>query len=191
MKNNNNYLRIFWLVILGLSLSVPQKAIASFLITQKNTQEEEIKDIPKTEELTNNLENESNIINQTYLLIKLSDRRVYVYQNKEIKSSYPVAIGKKGWETPTGEFEVINIQYKPIWINPFTRKLTPPGPKNPMGLAWIGFWNDGKGQIGFHGTPDEKLIGKAVSHGCVRMKNQDVMKLYYIVFIGMKVKVVP
>ncbi|MFM6157040.1 MAG: L,D-transpeptidase [Sphaerospermopsis kisseleviana] len=191
MKNTNNYLQIFWLVILCLALSVPQKAIGSLLITQKNTQEEEIKDIPKTEELTNNLENESNIINQTYLLIKLSDRRVYVYQNKEIKSSYPVAIGKKGWETPTGEFEIINIQYKPIWINPFTRKLTPPGPKNPMGLAWIGFWNDGKGQIGFHGTPDEKLIGKAVSHGCVRMKNQDVMKLYYIVFIGMKVKVVP
>ncbi len=130
-------------------------------------------------------------VTNDYLLLNLSKRRVYVYKNGKVQVSYPVAIGKKGWETPTGTFTVINMDKNPGWINPFTNEKVPPGPKNPLGVAWIGFFISDGSEIGFHGTPGEELIGQAVSHGCVRMRNQDVIKLYEQVEIGMKVKVVP
>jgi hypothetical protein len=67
----------------------------------------------------------------------------------------------------------------------------PPGPENPLGARWIGFWTDGNNAIGFHGTPHEHLIGQAVSHGCVRMRNTDVIELYERIRVGAQVIVQP
>jgi L,D-transpeptidase ErfK/SrfK len=128
--------------------------------------------------------------NQTYLLIKLSRRRVYFYKNGKLQTSYPIAIGKAGWETPVGTFEIIDMQRDPVWENPFTGKIIPPGRNNPLGVAWIGFWTDGINQIGFHGTYNENLVGQPVSHGCIRMRNRDILKLYEQVNISTLVKVV-
>ncbi len=125
------------------------------------------------------------------LVIRLSDRRVYLYRGNELATSYPVAIGKAGWETPVGSYKVIEMQRDPIWEHPWTGKLVPPGAKNPLGARWIGFWTDGKNFIGFHGTPQEKLVGQAVSHGCVRMRNQDILALYAQVDVGTPVTVKP
>lgn len=125
------------------------------------------------------------------LVLRLSDRRVYVYHNDKVQASYPVAIGRQGWETPTGEFAVLQMIQNPSWENPFTGEVIPPGPENPLGVGWVGFWTDGKNYIGFHGTPNEDLIGQAVSHGCVRMKNADLVKLYEQVQMGTLVTVQP
>jgi len=129
--------------------------------------------------------------NTTNLVIKLSDRRVYLYQGDKLAKSYPIAIGKAGWETPVGSYKVIEMQRDPIWQHPWTGKLVPPGADNPLGARWIGFWTDGKNFIGFHGTPQEQLVGQAVSHGCVRMRNQDVLALYAQVNVGTPVIVKP
>ena len=115
---------------------------------------------------------------QTQVLVDLSDRRVYVYQQDQVIASYPVAIGKKGWETPIGNFQVTHKEHDPIWQHPITNKIFSPGPDSPLGVRWIGFWSDGKNAIGFHGTPNTDLIGAAVSHGCLRMRNSDVKSLY-------------
>lgn len=125
------------------------------------------------------------------LVLKLHDRRVYVYQNETVIASYPVAVGKQGWETPTGTYKVIDMKRNPAWQHPWNGSIVPPGPDNPLGLRWIGFWTDGRNFIGFHGTPDEKLIGQAVSHGCVRMRNKDIMALYTQVQLGTPVTVEP
>ncbi|MDE5068328.1 MAG: L,D-transpeptidase [Trichodesmium sp. St4_bin8_1] len=125
------------------------------------------------------------------LVIKLSDRRVYVYQNDQLKTSYPIAIGKEGWETPTGTHKVIQKIPNPSWTHPFTGEIIPPGPENPLGERWIGFWTDGTNYIGFHGTPNEETVGQAASHGCVRMFNQDVLDLFEKVTIGTIVVVEP
>lgn len=125
------------------------------------------------------------------LVIKLSDRRVYLYRGDKLTASYPVAIGKAGWETPVGSYKVMEMQRDPTWQHPWTGKLVPPGAKNPLGARWIGFWTDGKNFIGFHGTPQEKLVGQAVSHGCVRMRNQDILALYAQVGVGTPVTVKP
>ena len=129
--------------------------------------------------------------NGTHLVLKLSDRRVYIYQNRTLKVSYPVAIGKAGWETPTGNYKVMDKQPNPVWEHPWTGEVILEGPKNPLGARWIAFWTDGKNSIGFHGTPAEQLVGQAVSHGCVRMRNQDIVALYDQVKLGTPVSVKP
>ena len=114
----------------------------------------------------------------TQVVVNLSARRVSVYSGNKLKASYPLAVGQAGWETPTGTFQVTEMQQDPQWLHPITKEVVPPGPSNPLGKRWIGFWSDGRTHIGFHGTNQEQLIGQAVSHGCLRMRNRDVMALY-------------
>lgn len=125
------------------------------------------------------------------LVIRLSDRRVYVYRGDTEETSFPVAIGREGWDTPTGEFQVFSMLEDPGWTNPFTDEVIPPGPENPLGERWIAFWTDGTNQIGFHGTPNRDSVGEAASHGCIRLYNEDVKALYQLVSIGTTVTVEP
>ena len=127
----------------------------------------------------------------TKLVLNLKQRRVYAYNEDKVLMSYPVAIGKKGWETPTGNFKVIQMVKDPVWQNPWNGKIVPASPKGPIGERWIGFWSDGKNTIGFHGTPTVKSLGTAASHGCVRMRNEDVKVLFEVVTPGLPVVVVP
>ncbi|MEC4987677.1 MAG: L,D-transpeptidase [Oscillatoria sp. PMC 1068.18] len=127
----------------------------------------------------------------TRLVIKLRSRRVYVYQGTNELVSYPIAVGRAGWETPTGSFQVMQKMRDPVWEHPLTGELVPPGSRNPLGDRWIGFWTDGTNYIGFHGTPNEELVGQAVSHGCIRMLNQDVRALFEKVAVGTPVIVEP
>ncbi|WP_179198091.1 L,D-transpeptidase [Nostoc sp. T09] len=118
------------------------------------------------------------------VVVDLSDRRAYVYRSDVVIASYPVAVGKKGWETPTGTFQVMHKQHDPIWRHPITNKVFAPGTDSPLGDRWIGFWSDGHNEIGFHGTPDTNVMGSAISHGCLRMRNPDVRLLYKQVIVG-------
>ncbi|MEB3343738.1 L,D-transpeptidase [Okeania sp.] len=125
------------------------------------------------------------------LVLRLGERRVYVYEGEQQVASYPVAVGKPGWETPTGNFKVIQKVENPEWENPWTGEVMPAGPNTALGLRWIGFWTDGKDTIGFHGTPTVDSIGYAASHGCVRMYNEHVVKLFEQVQVGTSVVVEP
>ncbi len=127
----------------------------------------------------------------TTLVLQLSARQLHVYQGDNITTTFPVAVGKTGWETPTGTFEVAYMLEHPGWTNPFTGELMPPGPQNPLGERWISFWTDGQNEIGFHGTPNRDSIGQAASHGCVRLYNEHIRELYDMVGPGTLVTVVP
>lgn len=127
----------------------------------------------------------------SHVVLRLSERRVYLYDGDRLWVSYPVAVGREGWATPTGDFVVQRKQADPTWRHPFTGELVPPGPDNPLGRHWVGFWSDGNNVIGFHGTPQEELIGQAVSHGCVRMRNADVADFFERVQVGTPVRVEP
>jgi lipoprotein-anchoring transpeptidase ErfK/SrfK len=124
------------------------------------------------------------------LVLKLKERKVYVYRGSQIIASYPVAIGKKGRETPTGEWQVMETIVNPGWTNFNTGQMVSPGKNNPLGSRWIGFWTDGKDTIGLHGTNQPNSIGKAVSNGCVRMYDKDVQALYPLIKVGTIVRVV-
>ncbi|MEM9924956.1 MAG: L,D-transpeptidase [Cyanobacteria bacterium P01_D01_bin.50] len=126
---------------------------------------------------------------QKKVVVDLSDRRVYVYRQKTVIASYPIGVGKRGWETPTGTFEVMHMQKYPAWQHPITGKVFAAGPNSPLGERWIGFWSDGLNEIGFHGTPNSELVGSPVSHGCLRMRNPDVRLLYEQISLGVPVQV--
>jgi lipoprotein-anchoring transpeptidase ErfK/SrfK len=125
------------------------------------------------------------------LVVRLSQRRVYLYQGDRLLAKYPIAIGKRGWETPTGSFQVLSKEKNPVFKSFKTGQLIYPGPDNPLGVRWIGIWTDGKTQLGFHGTDQEELLGQAVSHGCIRMRNKDVTAMFDQVNLGTTVVVEP
>jgi len=125
-----------------------------------------------------------NPIEEVRLVLRLRERRVYVYRQNKVQASFPVAVGKGGWETPTGNFKITHMIKDPVWEHPWTGELIPAGPDNPLGTRWIGFWTDGKNVIGFHGTPNPESIGRAASHGCVRMFDKDAQALFEKVEVG-------
>jgi lipoprotein-anchoring transpeptidase ErfK/SrfK len=127
---------------------------------------------------------------QVWLELILSQRRVLVWRDNRVIRSYPVAVGKPGWETPQGDF-VVEVKVKdPVWQSFTSSTQIPAGhPRNPLGRHWIGFWSDGVDEIGFHGTPHPETVGKAISHGCVRMYPRDVAELFNLVELGTPVRV--
>jgi lipoprotein-anchoring transpeptidase ErfK/SrfK len=127
---------------------------------------------------------------RSQLVVDLSDRKVHLYADG-IQTDYDIAVGQAGWETPAGKFSILNMQLNPTWQHPFTGDIIQTGIDNPLGSRWIGFWTDGTHQIGFHGTNQADLIGQAVSHGCIRMRDADIQALYERVAIGTAVVVQP
>lgn len=104
--------------------------------------------------------------------------RLTLYEGDEILRSYPVAVGKKGHDTPVGSFAISHAEWNPWWRPPASawarnERVTPPGPNNPMGRVKLFFLP----LYFFHGTPESGSIGTAASHGCVRMLNEDVIAL--------------
>ena len=117
---------------------------------------------------------------------------------KRPPEGYPVAIGRPKWPTPTGRFQINELIEDPDFLvfdfnNPKGRDRgrVPPGLNNPLGLRWIGFATAHGWQVGFHGTAKTSVLGQAVSHGCVRMSNPDIVEVYKHVKVGTEVVVEP
>jgi murein L,D-transpeptidase YcbB/YkuD len=105
--------------------------------------------------------------------------KVVLYDGDQAVKSYGIAVGKRGHDTPIGEYTISHAEWNPWWRPPpgreWTRgkEITPPGPNNPMGRVKLFF-----APLYFiHGTPEAESIGSAASHGCVRMRNADVIEL--------------
>ncbi len=142
-----------------------------------------------------------------HLVLDRRARRLTVYSGGLELRRFPVAVGRPGWETPVGEFSVIELAVNPMWEHPATGDRVPPGPANPLGSRWIGFHRDCRGRqgfngrqhlvvqgcvsAGFHGTPQRDSVGQAVSHGCVRLFDEHVQELYGLVQLGTPVTVLP
>jgi lipoprotein-anchoring transpeptidase ErfK/SrfK len=125
------------------------------------------------------------------IIVKRGTRQLYVYREKQALKTFSIAIGKTGWETPLGNYQVIYMKKDPIFKNFKTGKLIIPGADNPLGKRLIAFKTYKKFDLAIHGTNQDKLIGQAVSHGCIRMHNKDVIALYELVNIGTPVTVLP
>ena len=112
---------------------------------------------------------------------------------------FPVSIARKVEKRPVGELHVTVIIPDPNYTfdpevfpesaegKELGRKLIiPPGPNNPVGVAWIGLDRPG---YGMHGTPDPEKVGRTESHGCFRLANWDARALLELVWIGLPVDV--
>ena len=142
-----------------------------------------------------------------YLVLDRRQRLLLVLEGGQERRRFPVGVGRPGWETPVGRFEVIELARNPTWEHPVTGQHIPPGPANPLGSRWIGFHRDCKGRAGFngrehlvvkgcvsagfHGTPQRASVGQAVSHGCVRLLDEHVRELFELVEMGTPVTVLP
>ncbi|MDJ0601130.1 MAG: L,D-transpeptidase [Crocosphaera sp.] len=184
-------LSLLTLTLVSGSLLLPieginKQAIASE-VTISPTPSTELPTTPPVEETAIVTPPETNKTMATHLVLNLKERRVYAYQDDEVIANYRVAIGKPGWETPRGEFSVFQMVENPQWKNPWNGRVSAAGPNSPLGERWIGFSREDGKYIGFHGTPGEHVMGQAVSHGCVRMRNRDVKALYELVQTGIPV----
>ncbi|MEO6860496.1 MAG: L,D-transpeptidase [Microcoleus sp.] len=195
-----NQLIVLSLSVAALSVALQQQATAEPMANSSNSaiaqpSKSEVKlpnlgapELPPLSEPSQYIPQEQkaaeNPIEEVRLVLKLRERRVYVYHKNKVQASFPVAVGKDGWETPTGSFKVMQMIKDPVWEQPWTGELVPAGPDNPLGSRWIGFWTDGKNVIGFHGTPTPESIGRAASHGCVRMFDKDAQALFEKVAVG-------
>lgn len=105
--------------------------------------------------------------------------------------------GKPSTPTPVGRAVITQKQLDPVWVPPVSidpkQRAVQPWSKthrNPLGMANIRLSMD-RGMIGLHGTNEPNQIGKNVSHGCVRHRNADILKLAAIVQTGTPVYIVP
>ncbi|MGE5599214.1 MAG: L,D-transpeptidase [Bacteroidota bacterium] len=120
------------------------------------------------------------------IAINLPAFRLYLYRDGQLIRDYPVAIGAAETPTPTGAYRIVCKVRNPVWYPP-NRRPVPPGPENPLGPWWLGL--DAQG-YGIHGCSDESSIGRAVSKGCIRMYNRDVVDLVKQVPVGTAVSIV-
>ena len=114
------------------------------------------------------------------LEVDLSERELRVVEDDEVLKQYEVAVGTKQKPTPTGSFGINKIVWNPSWHPPdekWARGKEPKGPgdpDNPMKRVKI-FFSEPDYYI--HGTDDLDSLGRAESHGCVRMAPDDVTEL--------------
>ena len=111
------------------------------------------------------------------VLVDKSDYTLTLLLDGRFIKQYPVGTGESD-KTPEGKFVIENKLKNPVWYSP-DGIYQFGDPKNVLGTRWIGF-EDKKGLYGYgiHGTTDPDSIGKEMSNGCVRLKNEDVEDLF-------------
>jgi hypothetical protein len=97
---------------------------------------------------------------------------------------YTVAVGKASTPSPAGRFTINARVSNPTYSH--RGKVVAPGPKNPVGSRWMGLSVKG---YGIHGTNEPGSIGKAASHGCIRMGKADLEELFAQVEVGDAVEI--
>lgn len=136
-----------------------------------------------------------------FVVIHLSDRYLEAFDEQtNLMVHFPCSIARRVDKRPVGELHVIVIIQNPNYtVDPALfpesselqqighKLILPPGPNNPVGVAWMGLDRPG---YGMHGTPNPQEVGRTESHGCFRLANWDAAYLSQLVWIGMPVDVV-
>jgi lipoprotein-anchoring transpeptidase ErfK/SrfK len=129
------------------------------------------------------------------IVVRTSQRRLYLVLGNGQTLSYPVGVGKSG-KTWTGMSYISGKFLRPAWSPPAEVRMEKPylpdvipggSSENPMGAAAMTL--SGGGEYAIHGTNRPSSIGGFVSFGCIRMHNRDVMDLYQRVQVGTPVVV--
>ena len=113
------------------------------------------------------------------VLVSLIDRKLAVIDNGVVIATFQVAVGAKVSPSPTGEFTIVSRVANPTYYHHGT--VIPTGKDNPVGTRWVGLSLKG---YGIHGTNAPKSIGRAASHGCIRLRNRDMEQLFTMLRVG-------
>ncbi|WP_306535496.1 L,D-transpeptidase family protein [Geobacter sp.] len=131
------------------------------------------------------------------LVVNLSELRLYFVPSggTPLIASFPVGTGSEGKETPLGIYRVTEKRANPAWHVPLSIRrekprlpaVVPPGPDNPLGSHALRLTVDG---LMIHGTNRPWGVGRAVSHGCIRLYPEDIPILFRLVSLGTPVAIV-
>jgi len=135
------------------------------------------------------------------IVLNLANMRLFYYPPKQpgVLYTYPLGIGREGWNTPLGQTTIVAKKVAPTWTVPASIRrehaakgdplpaVVRPGPDNPLGKYAL--------QLGFpsyliHGTNKPYGVGMQVSHGCVRLYPEDIKALFKKTSVGMPVRIV-
>ncbi len=112
-------------------------------------------------------------------LISIPDRKLAVLEDGDVIATFPVAVGAAVSSSPTGEFQIVSRVANPTYYRPGA--VIPAGKNNPLGTRWLGLSEKG---YGIHGTNVPRSIGQAASHGCIRLRNRDMERLFTMLQVG-------
>lgn len=138
------------------------------------------------------------------VILNIASKRLFYYPDVEEGErvqvmTYPIGIGRVGWETPLGDTKVVAKTTDPSWYVPWSVQqehkekgdplppVVPPGPDNPLGSHVLKLQMPG---YLIHGTNQPYGVGMRVSHGCVRLYPENIELLYSMVEIGETVSIV-
>lgn len=139
------------------------------------------------------------VVDDEIVLVINVPQRMLFFRGNGTAMAFPVALGRRDWPTPLGEFTVIAKEENPTWDvppsiqeemrregRPVVQRV-PPGPSNPLGAFWLGLSLE---SIGVHGTNAPLSIFRHATHGCVRMHPDDIASLYPLVPVGARGRIV-
>lgn len=128
--------------------------------------------------------------------IDTREKMLDVYDGSLLIAAFPITPGSKRLPAPAGKWNVVGIATLPWFrwdeamLNRGVRSENfhnlPSGPNNPVGVLWAGLNKIG---IGLHGTNTPETIGRAASHGCIRLANWDAMRLANLITKGTPVQI--
>ena len=116
-------------------------------------------------------------------MVDLDDLGATLFRNRRTIFQAPIGVGQSAWPTPTGEFYIRNRLTN--YDNPFYGPLAF---GTSARSAVLTDWPDG-GFVGIHGTNQPELLPGRVSHGCIRMRNEDILELGRLMPIGTPVTI--
>ena len=138
------------------------------------------------------------------IVLNIASRRLFYFPQMpegqpQVVKTYPIGIGRVGWETPLGATTVVAKAVNPTWYVPASVRrehrelgnpipsVIPPGPDNPLGTRVLKLEMPG---YLIHGTNQPYGVGMRVSHGCVRLYPENIEYLYELVDIGEPVRII-
>lgn len=132
------------------------------------------------------------------IIINLGELRLYFLdqgEQEDVVTTFPVGIGRQGFETDTGRYWVTARKENPTWTIPYSLRdeypdgllEVPPGPANPLGDYALRL---SRNDYMIHGTNNPLGIGRRVSHGCIRMYSEDIKRLYSLTPVDCEVLIV-
>lgn len=118
------------------------------------------------------------------VVVSIPDRKLVVMEDGAVLKVFAVAVGADVSPSPTGGFEIVTRLTDPTYYH--AGVVIPAGMDNPLGPRWVGLNKKG---YGIHGTNMPHSIGKAASHGCIRMRNRDIVQFFAMVSVGDTVEI--
>lgn len=128
--------------------------------------------------------------------ISRKERILQLLDGDKLMAAFPITPGSTSLPTPPGKWRILAISTMPVFrwdegvLNHGVRTtdfyMLPSGPNNPVGVVWCALNKPG---IGIHGTNQPDTIGRAFSHGCMRVANWDVIRLVQKISAGVRVEI--